>query len=196
MAANDNPNANLHARAKLFTAFASNQFMWYAKLIRDISFGKSSPEGLSEDFSDTIGKGLGAAAGGAAVGLLLSPGAIQAGASAGKMGAQKIINAITSEQRHYRDLHKYYFEGCFNNFGELEASKVKIVEEFFYDVFSNYNVQMWGMLASEKLVDSTENAMNDMATDIVHRLVFNSHHCITTDWLPKLSQESLPPFLA
>ena len=76
----------------------------------------------------------------------------------------------SDEQRQYRDLHKYYFEGCFNNFGDLEAPKVKIVEEFFYDVFTNYNVQMWGILASEKLVDSTENAMNKMAIDIVHRI--------------------------
>ena len=62
---------------------------------------------------------------------------------------------------------------------------MKIVKEFFYDVFTNYNVQMWGMLASDKLKYGNENAMKKMATDIVHRLVLNSHYCLKADWLPR-----------
>ena len=90
---------------------------------------------------------------------------------------------LFQDKEQYKNLYKHYFEGCLDVSGNFEPPKVKIVEEFFYDVFTNYNVQMWGMLASEKLVDSTENAMNEMATDIVHRLVFNSNHCLTTDCL-------------
>ena len=100
MAANDNPNANLRARAKNFTAFGSDQFISCAKLIRDISLGKST-EGLKQasSISDAIGMGLGATASGVTAGLALSPtvipGAIPAGANAGKVGAQKIIDAIS-----------------------------------------------------------------------------------------------------
>ena len=76
---------------------------------------------------------------------------------------------------------------------------MKIVKEFFYDVFTNYNVQMWGMLASERLKFGPGNAMNKMATDIVYRLVLNSHHCLKTDWLPKFMSRIVnfySPFLA
>ena len=77
----------------------------------------------------------------------------------------------------------------------MKASKAKIVEAFFYDVFKNYNVQLWGMLgSSEKLVDGTENAMYKMARDIVHRLVFNSHQCITTNWLPRFKSGNFTLF--
>ena len=48
------------------------------------------------------------------------------------------------------------------------------VQEFFYDVYQNYNVQFWGMLGNCShgiLVDSIENATWKLALDIVHRYV-------------------------
>ena len=88
---------------------------------------------------------------------------------------------LFQDKQQYKNLYKHYFEGCLDISGNLKPQKVKIVEEFFYDVFTTYNVQMWGMLASKKLVYGTENAMNKMATDIVYRLVLNSHHCLKAD---------------
>ena len=76
---------------------------------------------------------------------------------------------LFQDKEQYKNLYKHYFEGCLDTSGNLKPPKVKIVEEFFYDVFTNYNVQMWGMLASERLKFGPGNAMNKMATDIVHR---------------------------
>ena len=48
------------------------------------------------------------------------------------------------------------------------------VQEFFYDVYQNFNVQFWGLLGSgstDILADSIENATRKLALDIVHRYV-------------------------
>ena len=66
-------------------------------------------------------------------------------------------------------MHKMYFEGfCEDNWEDI-VPKVEIVEQFFYDIFKNYNVQFWGMLGTKKLVESPENAMAKLAIDINHR---------------------------
>ena len=52
--------------------------------------------------------------------------------------------------------------------------QTQVVQEFFYDVYQNYNVQFWGMLGNgsfDILVDSIENATRKLALDIVHRYV-------------------------
>ena len=74
-----------------------------------------------------------------------------------------------SQREQCKKLHKMYFEGFHMDNWEDMAPRVKIVEEFFYDIFKNYNVQFWGMLDTEKLVDSPENAMAKLAIDIIHR---------------------------
>ena len=62
-----------------------------------------------------------------------------------------------------------YFEGfCEDNWEDI-LPKVEIVEQFFYDIFKNYNLQFWGMLGTKQLVDSPENAMTKLATDIIYR---------------------------
>ena len=66
-------------------------------------------------------------------------------------------------------MHKMYFEGWDWDNWEDAAPKVKVVEEFFYDIFKNYNMQFWGMLGTKQLVDSPENAMTKLATDIIYR---------------------------
>ena len=94
----DNPNAKLHARAKKFTDFGSEKFISCAKLIREVSLGNSTCEGQASSVPsgrNAIVMGLAVVAGGVTAGLTASPGAIPAGANAGKVGAQKIIDAIS-----------------------------------------------------------------------------------------------------
>ena len=74
-----------------------------------------------------------------------------------------------SQREQCKKLHKMYFEGFHIDNWEDMAPRVKIVEEFFYDIFKNYNVQFWGMLGTKELVDSPENAMAKLAIDIIHR---------------------------
>ena len=98
-----NPNAELHARAKLFTDFGSEKFILCAKLIREVSLGNSTGESQASSVPsgrNAIIMGAGVAAGvatgaGAAAGLAAGPVAIVGGAKAGKLGAQKIIDAIS-----------------------------------------------------------------------------------------------------
>ena len=91
----DNPNADLHAQAKLFITLASNEFISWTRMIRDVSLGLSTCEGQLAGGGHAIAMGLGAVAGGVTAGLAASPAAIPAGAKAGTMGAQKIIDAIS-----------------------------------------------------------------------------------------------------
>ena len=76
-----------------------------------------------------------------------------------------------NQREQYKKLHKSYLEG-FDTDGKGRDSELKLVVEFFYEVYKNYNVQFWGMIgSSDALEDSSENAMIKMAIDIVHRLV-------------------------
>ena len=80
------------------------------------------------------------------------------------------------QRQDVKKLHKSYFEGL----EEPLEVQTQVVQEFFYDVYQNYNVQFWGMLGNgsdDILVDSIENATRKLALDIVHRYVimFRDH---------------------
>jgi len=175
-----NQNDALQSRAKFFTGLASHLFLSTAREIRDISLKKTSAEGLSEEAGVAIsigaiitGAAIGAGAGATLSGVGIMAGAkhgSQAGGYLGKLSEKCISEILKFNQRdQYKKLHKGYLDGFDPD--NLKDSELKLVVEFFYDVYKNYNVQFWGMLgSSDALEDSSENAMTKMAIDIVHRI--------------------------
>ena len=71
------------------------------------------------------------------------------------------------DQKECEAIHNMYLTGL--DVSQRDPVTLEVLVRFFYDVFTNYNVQMWAMLPGEILATSWENAMQVLAVDSVHR---------------------------
>jgi len=170
-----NATDTLFPAVESFTRDSSVLFLGTAKRIREISLKERDCEGSGEASSQFI-RIAGTVVGGI-VGTVLGPASIGPGAEIGttfgdfvNKGINKVLQRI--ERADFKALHKRFFEGLEQPYWEKSSSNT--VQEFFYDVYQNYNVQFRGMLGNgsdDILVDSIENATRKLALDIVHRII-------------------------
>ena len=64
-------------------------------------------------------------------------------------------------------IHTKYLTGFDES--KLDLKSLEILVNFFYDAFTNYNVQFGGMLPAKTLLTSWENIMQMLAIDSVYR---------------------------
>ena len=73
-------------------------------------------------------------------------------------------------------LHLKYLTGFDER--KIDQRSLEVLVGFFYSAFTNYNVQMWGMLPGDILSCSWENAMQMLAVDSVYRYVEICYWCL------------------
>ena len=165
----------VESRARYYATTAALSFLAEANSIIERSKDSHKAKGLNDQKSLVISFACRAVATTTALAIgsaIGGPAGAMAGAKVGNAGGGVAASALKATFSYYfkikdhkqcKHLHKKYFTSFKPN------ERLPDLVAFFYDVFTNYNIQFYGMIRNLK--DSWENAMNKMALDTVDRLV-------------------------
>jgi len=166
-------------RAKYYSQQATKMFVNAATEIRNVALNESPPKGMGKGIQ--IGISATGAAVGAGVATAVGAGpsvGVKGGKLAGKAVAKPIDYIIQFDNKdECKVIHTKWLAGFGSDDLEKMQQKMKILVAFFYQAFTCYNIQFWGMLPSKAdnptvptLSYSWEAAMQKLAKDSVHRI--------------------------
>ena len=169
----DNSLDSVENRARYFASTAALSFLAEANSIIERSKDRKKAKGLRDKNGLMISFACRAVTSTAALvvgGVIGGPaGAISVGKLGNTTGGVASFALKSTfhycfqvkDHRQCKEIHKRYLTSF------RPSEQLQNLVAFFYDVFTNYNVQFNGML--KNLKDSWENAMNKLAMDSVNR---------------------------